>query len=64
MADAKKKASKKKEVKSSNKFKITKPNGGVIYRENLGDYVEVYNTDRMEEIIKAKSWIRANGGTQ
>ena len=28
------------------------------------DYVEVYNTDRMEEIIKAKSWIRANGCTQ
>ena len=35
----------KKEVKkkvSVSKFKITKPNGRVIYRENIGDYVKVY----------------------
>ena len=52
MADAKKKASKKKEGKSSNKFKITKPNGGVIYRENLGDYVKVYESKgcKVEEV--------------
>ena len=52
MADAKKKASKKKEVKSSVKFKITKPNGGVIYREDLGDYVKVYKSKgcKVEEV--------------
>ena len=52
MPQDKKKASKKKEVKSSNKFKITKPNGGVIYRENLGDYVKVYESKgcKVEEV--------------
>ena len=44
---AKKEAKKevKEEVKkSSGKFKITKPNGNVIYRTDLGDYVKVYES--------------------
>ena len=35
-----KKESKKEVKKSSGKFKITKPNGKVIYRSDLGDYVK------------------------
>ena len=52
MAEAKKKASKKKEVKSSVKFKITKPNGGVIYREDLGDSIKIYESKgcKVEEV--------------
>tara|TARA_Y100001973_G_C5185330_1_gene327460 strand:- start:85 stop:261 length:177 start_codon:yes stop_codon:yes gene_type:complete len=58
MAEAKKvakkakKESKKVEVKSSGKFKITKPNGRVIYRENLGDYVKAYEAKgcKVEEV--------------
>ena len=34
----------KKETKSIKKFEITKPNGNVIYRENLGKYVKVYES--------------------
>ena len=51
MAETKKKEVKK-EVKSSNKFKITKPNGVVIYREDLGDYVKVYESKgcKVEEV--------------
>ena len=42
----------KKVVKKSGKFKITKPNGSIIYRENLGDYVKVYESKgyKVEEI--------------
>lgn len=58
MAEAKKvakkakKESKKVEVKSLKKFKITKPNGKVIYRENLGDYVKSYEAKgwKVEEV--------------
>ncbi len=56
MAEAKKVAKKAKKevkkVKSSGKFKITKPNGKVIYRENLGDYVKVYEAKgcKVEEV--------------
>ena len=57
MAEAKKVAKKakketKKEIKSSGKFKITKPNGRIIYRENLGDYVKVYESKgcKVEEV--------------
>ena len=58
MAEAKKRPtkskieSKKVEVKSSGKFKITKPNGRVIYRENLGDYVKAYEAKgcKVEEV--------------
>ena len=54
MAEAKKTAKKaeKKEKKLSGKFKITKPNGRVIYRNNLGDYVKVYKSKgcKVEEI--------------
>ncbi len=51
MADAKKKAVKK-AVKKTGKFKITKPNGRVIHRENLGDYVKIYEAKgcKVEEI--------------
>ena len=47
MAD--KKTAKK---KSSGKFKITKPNGNVIFRENLGSYVETYKKKgcKVEEV--------------
>ncbi len=42
----------KKETKSSGKYKITKSNGNVIYREGLGDYVKVYESKgwKVEEI--------------
>ena len=52
MAETKKKETKKKVVKKSGKFKITKPNGRVIERENLGDYVKVYEAKgcKVEEI--------------
>ena len=57
MAEAKKVAKNakkevKKAVKSSGKFKITKPNGRVIYRENLGDYVKTYESKgcKVEEV--------------
>ena len=45
-----KKADKK--VKSSGKYKITKPNGRVIYREGLGDYVKIYESKgcKVEEV--------------
>ena len=45
-----KKADKK--VKSSGKYKITKPNGKVIYREGLGDYVKIYESKgcKVEEV--------------
>ena len=50
MAEAKKEA--KKKVKSTGKFKITKANGSVIYRDNLGDYIKVYESKgfKVEEI--------------
>ena len=46
MKDPKKPAKKavKKQKKLSQKFKITKPNGRVIFRENLGDYVKIYES--------------------
>jgi hypothetical protein len=52
MAEAKKKETKKKAVKKTGKFKITKPNGRVIERENLGDYVKVYKAKgyKVEEV--------------
>ena len=54
MAGKKKEAKKevKKEVKSISKFKITKPNGKVIYREGLGDYAKVYEAKgcKVEEV--------------
>lgn len=42
----------KKEVKKSIKYKITKPNGNVIYRYDLGDYVKVYESKgrKVEEV--------------
>ena len=42
----------KKEKKSSGKFKITKPNGNIIYRDNLGTYVKVYESKgcKVEEV--------------
>ena len=46
-------AGKKKATKeSSGKFKITKTNGNVIYRDNLGDYVKVYEKKgwKVEEV--------------
>ena len=45
-----KKADKK--VKSSGKYKITKPNGKVIYIEGLGDYVKIYESKgcKVEEV--------------
>ena len=38
--------------KASGKFKITKPNGRVIYRENLGEYVKTYESKgcKVEEV--------------
>ena len=42
MAETKKKEEKKKSEKSSGKLKITKTNGGVIYRENLEGIAESY----------------------
>ena len=41
-----------KKVKSSGKYKITKPNGRVIYREGLGDYVKRYESKgcKVEEV--------------
>ena len=42
MAETKKKEEKKKPVKSSGKLKITKTNGGVIYRDNLEGIAESY----------------------
>ena len=58
MAESKKVSKKtKKEVekvqkKSLSKFKITKPNGRVIYRENIGDYIKTYEAKgcKVEEI--------------
>ena len=46
---AEKKATKK---KSTGKFKITKKNGRVIYRENLGSYVSTYKSKgfKVEEV--------------
>ena len=50
MAD--KKETKKKPAKKVMKFKITKANGRVIYRENLGEYVKTYETKgcKVEEV--------------
>ena len=58
MAESKKvsKKTKKKvekvQKKSLSKFKITKPNGRVIYRENIGDYIKTYEAKgcKVEEI--------------
>ena len=52
MAEAKKKETKKKSVKKTGTFKITKPNGRVIHRDNLGDYVKVYEAKgcKVEEV--------------
>tara|TARA_R110000824_G_scaffold149085_1_gene319164 strand:- start:23 stop:184 length:162 start_codon:yes stop_codon:yes gene_type:complete len=38
--------------KSSGRFKITKPNGKVVYRNDLGDYVKVYESKgcKVEEV--------------
>lgn len=49
--EAKKEVKKEVVVKSS-KFKITKPNGKSIYRNDLGDYVKVYEAKgcKVEEI--------------
>ena len=43
---------KKETKKSSGKFKITKPNGNIIYRDNLGTYVKVYESKgcKVEEV--------------
>tara|TARA_R110002012_G_scaffold55981_3_gene143005 strand:- start:2257 stop:2412 length:156 start_codon:yes stop_codon:yes gene_type:complete len=47
-----KKEEKKETKKTSGKFKITKPNGNVIYRTDLGDYVKVYESKgcKVEEV--------------
>ena len=47
-----KKKVKKEVVVKSGKFKITKPNGKSIYRNDLGDYVKVYEAKgcKVEEI--------------
>lgn len=53
MADKKaKKEAPKKVVKKSNKLKITKDNGNIIYRDNVGDYLKVYKAKgyKVEEI--------------
>ena len=42
MVKTKKEEKKVEKKTSSGKFKITKPNGRVIYREGIGDYVNVY----------------------
>ena len=49
---ANKKATKKEAKKSSGKFKITKSNGNVIFRDNLGAYVKIYESKgcKVEEI--------------
>ena len=46
---AKKTETKKDTIK---KYEITKPNGRVIYRENLGDYVKTYESKgcKVEEV--------------
>ena len=52
MAKEKTGSKKVEKKKSSDKFKITKPNGKVIYREALGSYVSVYESKgcKVEEI--------------
>ena len=47
MEETKKKTPEKKIVTSVEKYKITKANGNVIYREDLGDLVKTY---------EAKGW--------
>tara|TARA_R100000734_G_C3309812_1_gene100520 strand:- start:944 stop:1102 length:159 start_codon:yes stop_codon:yes gene_type:complete len=41
-----------KKVESVKKYKITKPNGKVIYRDGLGDYIKVYESKgcKVEEV--------------
>tara|TARA_R100000808_G_scaffold6235_1_gene18640 strand:+ start:6096 stop:6254 length:159 start_codon:yes stop_codon:yes gene_type:complete len=48
----KKEEKKVEKKKSSGKFKITKPNGNVIYRDGLGDYVKIYESKgcKVEEL--------------
>ena len=52
MAETKKKEEKKKSEKSSGQLKITKTNGGVIYRENLEGIAESYKKKgfKVEEV--------------
>jgi len=52
MAKEKKEPKKTEKKKSSGKFKITKTNGNVIYREGLGNYVKVYESKncKVEEV--------------
>ena len=52
MAKEKKEPKKTEKKKSSGKFKITKPNGNVIYRAGLGNYVKVYESKncKVEEV--------------
>ena len=52
MAEDKKKVEKKKPVKKTGKFIITKPNGRIIHRNNLGDYIKVYKSKgyKVEEV--------------
>ena len=55
MAESKKsdkKVEKKKPVKKSGLFKITKRNGRIIHRSDLGDYVKVYEAKgcKVEEV--------------
>ncbi len=52
MPSKKKEVKEVKKVESVMKYKITKPNGKVIYREGLGDYVKVYKSKgcKVEEV--------------
>jgi hypothetical protein len=42
----------KKEVKKAVKYKVTKSNGNVIYRDDLGEYVKKYESKgwKVEEV--------------
>ena len=42
MPSKKKELKEEKKVDSVKKYKITKPNGKVIYRDGIGDYAKVY----------------------
>ena len=50
--DSKTESKKVEKKKPSGEFKITKPNGKVIYRKALGDYAKVYESKgcKVEEV--------------
>ena len=52
MEETKKKAPVKESSASVKKYKITKSNGNVIFRENLGDLVKTYEAKgwKVEEV--------------